>query len=177
VEAAVKTLIALAALGAAACPWVDALEIRAPSRFRPGEPVPVRAELRLPPGGPWTGRLHVALRLPAGWNAEGRYEISGQARALHPAPVVAERYEARMPSPGARWVAFVSHLHTDVHSGADLRAELILTPPRGAGDAAIEIAAGPAPSYPGWRQVRRPFRSLLLRPISALPLTLPRGRR
>jgi hypothetical protein len=81
--------------------------------------------------------------------------------------VVADRYEAKMPSPGARWVAFVSHLHTDVRPGAELSAELILRAPRGSGDAAVEIAVGPAPSYPGWRQVRRPFRSLSLRALGS----------
>jgi hypothetical protein len=159
-------VLPLLGLFAAACPWPGEVEIRAPATYRPGEPLRFQALVSFPPGAAGaSGRGHLALYLPPGWEASGSYRLGERSYSLHPAPVVSAHYAGDRPRPGARWVGFVSFLHTGLPAATTVTVELTLRPPDPCQETVlIGIAAGMAPPYPGWNEIAGAQRSVTLRP-------------
>jgi hypothetical protein len=149
-----------------ACPWPKEVEIQAPATFRPGEPVRLRALVSFPASmAGASGRGHLALQLPAGWEATGSYRLGERSYPLHPAPVVAAHHASEHRGPGTHWVGFVSFFHADLRARSIAVVEVTLRPPALFKQrAVIGIAAGLAPPYPGWDQNSGAQRSITLRP-------------
>lgn len=173
------------ALLLAACPGEDSVEITA-TASADGASVALRARLslvrahRLPADAGaaelFSGRAHLALRVPAGWTATGRYEIGGTSYTLMPAPLVADPYQEAYPLAETRWIGFVSHLHTGLDAYAPVDVTVIAarggTGAAGVGElgdggpettraqTAIGVGIGLAPAYPGWRNRLRAPRTV-----------------
>lgn len=198
-SSALGCALALALL--CACPADEAVQIAVEAPSRAGEPYRLRARFTLQdafklagaPGAPtaFSGRAHLALRLPPGWRAQGSYTLAGRTYALLPAPLVSEGYEEERPTAHEAWSGFVSHLHTNLETSAVIEASATLLPPTEAaaspdslrapppqprtpentdGGAAsdrraattVALGVGLAPAYPNWRTLARPPRLIAL---------------
>ena len=166
----------------AACPAVDLAELESPTALVPSQPFVVVARIDLakavatpsPTATPLSGRAHVAVRLPEGFQAKGAYVAGDDEHVLTPAPIVAAAYEDAHRAEGARWHAFVTHLHTGLGANTLVRVRFEFTAAKVLpATSRLVFSAGLAPSYPGWPRLPSKFRALDVPTAPAAPRVAP----